>query len=244
MHRRSFLVSLVFIAFVVAAPLRAAEAKFVYLTSGQVDAPHLLAPPPARGSAEDAADLETTFRVYSARTPAEEAHGRNENKLTIFHFAPAIGSWFAAGKLPKTEALFKQLEAETKAVTDDAKNFFQRPRPYHVAPDRFPHSIEHEDPTHYSYPSGHSTRATVFAGLLAELFPERREAILATGRECGWLRVLGGVHYPTDIYAGRVLGQAIIRELLRAPAFQRDLAGVQAELTAAASVPAPVPSPR
>jgi acid phosphatase (class A) len=243
MHRRFFLAALVFVAFV-AAPLWAAEATFVYLIRGQIDAPHLLAPPPARGSAEDAADLETVFRVYSARTPAEEAHGRDENKLTIFHFAPAIGSWFVAGKLPKTEALFKQVEAEAKGVTDDAKNFFQRPRPYHVAPDRFPHSIEHEDPTHYSYPSGHSTRATVFAGLLAELLPDRREAILATGRECGWLRVLGGVHYPTDIYAGRVLGQAIVRELLRNPAFQRDFAGVQAELAAVAAATAPVPSLR
>lgn len=243
MHRRSFLVALVCLAFV-AAPLWAAEATFVYLTRGQIDAPHLLAPPPARGSAEDAADLETTFRVYTARTPAEEAHGRDENKLTIFHFAPAIGPWFGAGKLPKTEALFKQVEAEAKVVTDDAKNFFQRPRPYHVAPDRFPHSIEHEDPTHYSYPSGHSTRATVFAGLLAALLPDRREAILATGRECGWLRVEGGVHYPTDIYAGRVLGQAIVRELLRNPAFQRDFAGVQAELAAVAAATAPVPSLR
>jgi acid phosphatase (class A) len=120
-------------------------------------------------------------------------------------------------------------------VTDDAKNVFQRPRPYHVAPDRFPHSIEHESPTHYSYPSGHSTRATVFAGLLAELWPDQREAILATGRECGWLRVEGGVHYPTDIYADRVLGQAIVRELLRNPAFQRDFAAVRAELAAAAT---------
>jgi len=236
MHRRSFLLVCVCLAFV-AAPLRAAEARFVYLSPGQIDAPHLLAPPPVHGSAEDAADFETTFRVYSARTAAEEAHGRDENKLTIFHFAPAIGPWFVAGQLPKTEALFKQVEAETKAVTDDAKDVFQRPRPYHVAPDRFPHSIEHESPTHYSYPSGHSTRATVFAGLLAALLPEQREAILATGRECGWLRVEGGVHYPTDIYAGRVLGQAIVREMLRNPTFQRDFAATQAELATAAAAP-------
>ena len=78
------------------------------------------------------------------------------------------------GKFPRTEALFKEVEAEAKTVVDDSKKFFQRPRPYHVAPERFPHSIEHEDPTHYSYPSGHSTRGTIFAALLlAELFPDR-----------------------------------------------------------------------
>jgi acid phosphatase (class A) len=126
-----------------------------------------------------------------------------------------------------------EVEAEAKRVVDDSKRYFKRPRPYHVAPDRFPHSIEHEDPTHYSYPSGHSTRGTVFALLLAELFPEHREAILAKGREVGWLRVQGGVHYPTDIYAGRVLGQELARDFLRTEAFQRDLAAARAELAAA-----------
>ena len=98
---------------------------------------------------------------------------------------------------------------------------------------RFPDAIEHEERTDYSYPSGHSTRGTLFALLLAELFPDRREAILAKGRDSGWLRVQGGVHYPTDIYAGRVLGQALARKFLSSPAFQRDFAAAQAELQAA-----------
>jgi acid phosphatase (class A) len=69
--------------------------------------------------------------------------------------------------------------------------------------------------------------------LLAELFPDRKEAILATGRDIGWDRVLLGKHFPTDIYAGRVLGQAIVRELLANPAFQHDLAEAKAEMRAA-----------
>ena len=69
--------------------------------------------------------------------------------------------------------------------------------------------------------------------LLAELFPERKEAILAIGRNIGWDRVLIGKHFPTDIYAGRMLGQAIVRELLANPAFQHDLAEAKAEVQAA-----------
>jgi acid phosphatase (class A) len=85
----------------------------------------------------------------------------------------------------------------------------------------------------YGYPSAHSTRGTLQALLLAELFPEHKEALLEIGRELGWDRVLLGKHFPTDIYAGRVLGQALVRELEASPAFQRDLAEVKAEVQAA-----------
>jgi acid phosphatase (class A) len=220
-------------ALVLCAALLALRVSAAFLPAGTPDATALLAPPPVRNSAEDRLDLENTYAVHTSAAPAEIALGQDENKLTIFHFAPAIGPWFVSGKFPKTEALFKEVEAEAKQVTDESKKFFKRPRPYHVAPERFPHSIEHEDPTHYSYPSGHSTRGTVFALLLAELFPDRREAILAKGREAGWLRVQGGVHYPTDIQAGRVLGQELARDFLRSPEFQAGLAAARAELAAA-----------
>ncbi len=212
----------------------AAGLSAAYLPAGVPNATLLLAPPPATGSAEDKLDLANTLTVHQAATSAELARSADESKLTIFHFAPAIGPWFAPGKFPKTEALFKEVEAEAKKVTDEAKNYYQRPRPYHVAPNLFPHSVEHEDPTHYSYPSGHSTRGTVYALLLAELFPANRDALLAKARETGWLRVEGGVHYPTDIYAGRVLGQELARDFLASAQFEADLAAARAELAAAA----------
>lgn len=215
----------------VAAPLRAAEAK--YLSTGALDPVALLAPPPAPGSIEDRWELEATQRVYAAATPEQRARGLDEVKLTIFHFAPAIGPWFQPGKFPRTEALFAEVEKEAKAVTSVAKKHWQRIRPYHVAPTRFPQAIEHEERTDYSYPSGHSTRGTLFAALLGELMPEHRAALFAKGRETGWLRVLGGVHYPEDVFAGRVLGQALAREFLRSEKFQADLAAARAELEGA-----------
>jgi acid phosphatase (class A) len=68
--------------------------------------------------------------------------------------------------------------------------------------------------------------------VLAELFPEKREAILTIGRDIGWDRVLIGKHFPTDVYAGRVLGQAIVRELRANAAFEHDLANAKAEIAA------------
>jgi len=71
------------------------------------------------------------------------------------------------------------------------------------------------------------------AELLAELFPEQRDALIAEARDIGWHRVQIARHYPTDIYAGRVLAQAIVRKLNACAAFRQDLAAARAEITAA-----------
>jgi acid phosphatase (class A) len=211
------------------ASLRAEAQK--YLPDGQPDAIALLAPPPLAGSAEQAADLAETVAVHNGCPPDDAAAARAEKKFTLFTFAPAIGSFFQPGKLPRTEAFFRRVQKETEAVADTAKNYWQRPRPDVVDPGLA--ASEEEMEKSFSYPSGHSTRATVYALLLAELFPQQQEHILALGRNIGWRRVEIARHYPTDIYAGRALAQAIVRGFKDSPAFQRDFAEVKAELAAA-----------
>jgi acid phosphatase (class A) len=61
----------------------------------------LLAPPPVPGSGEEAADLASARAVFNGRAPAEEARAAKDSNLSIFLFAPAIGPFFEAGKLPK-----------------------------------------------------------------------------------------------------------------------------------------------
>ena len=91
----------------------------------------------------------------------------------MFLFAPAIGEFFERGKLPKTEELFEKVKMNISHAVDDPKKHWQRRRPYEVdAALRFG-----QPETNASYPSGHSTRGTVYAMMFAELFPERREAI-------------------------------------------------------------------
>jgi acid phosphatase (class A) len=211
----------------ITAPLCAQEPQ--YLTPGHPDAVQLLPPPPAAGSAEQAADLASTIAISKARSTNDEALAESEVKTSVFSFARVIGPYFSAERLPRTDAFFKSILKETKEVVDTSKDVWKRPRPYSVEPSLAVGKIEKD----YSYPSGHSTCGTVFALLLAEILPEQREQILAHGRSIGWHRVQMGRHYPTDIYAGRTLGQAIVRELKRSSAFSRDLAEVKAEITAA-----------
>jgi acid phosphatase (class A) len=215
----------------VAAPLLA---ESHYLTPGHPDGAALLAPPPAPGSAEEAADLASARTVFKARTPAEEARAFKDSSLSIFLFAPAIGPFFQAGTFPKTEALFQKVKTDIAEPLDKTKEHWKRRRPYQMDSQLTLGRPEKS----FGYPSGHATRGTVQALLLAELFPEQKEAILAIGRDIGWDRVLIGKHFPTDIHAARVLGQAIVREFLANPAFQRDLAEAKAEVqTRAAARP-------
>ncbi|HNR71179.1 MAG TPA: phosphatase PAP2 family protein [Verrucomicrobiota bacterium] len=203
-------------------------AESYYLPDGRPDGVALLAPPPLPGSAEETADLQTVRTVFQGRTEAEKEHAFKSASLSIFLYAPAIGPFFQPGKFPKVEALFQKVRKDISAPLDRTKKHWKRRRPYELDPQLALGRPE----TTFSYPSGHSTRGTVQALLLAELFPKQREAILAIGRQIGWDRVLIGKHFPTDIHAARTLGQAIAREFLASPAFQRDLAEAQAEVRA------------
>jgi acid phosphatase (class A) len=200
-----------------------------YFTPGHLDGIALLTPPPAPGSAEQAADLASARAVFRARTEAEKERAFRDANISLFNFAPIIGPVFQPGKLPKTEALFEQVKKDIKDAINTPKNFYKRKRPYQVDPTL---DLGKPEPS-YSYPSGHSTRGMLQALMLAEIFPEKRDAILEFGRTIGWDRVLIGKHFPTDVVAGRVLAQAIMRELMSNPEFQKAIAEAKAEAQAA-----------
>jgi acid phosphatase (class A) len=200
-----------------------------YLTPGHPDGVALLAPPPVAGSEEETADLVSVRKVFEGRTSEEKERANKDSKIAFSLFTAPIGPAFQLSKLPKTEALLVEVKDEIGDVIDKAKNHFKRKRPYQLDPQL---SEGAPEPS-FSYPSGHSTRGTVYSMIIAELFPEHREAVLQIGRNIGWDRVLIGKHFPTDIYAGRVVGKAIVNELMSNPAFQKDLAEAKAEIASA-----------
>jgi acid phosphatase (class A) len=203
-----------------------------YIATGKFDSIALLAPPPIPGSAEQAADLASARAIFKGRTPTDEARALKHLKLTIFNFTPAVGDFFQPGKFPRVEQFFEDLKQEAKEEIFNPKDHWRRTRPYDVDKDLNLGEPEKS----FSYPSGHSTQGMLAALVLAEIFPEKREALLAIGREMGWDRVIIGKHYPTDVYAGRVLAQNFVQQLLATPSFQKDLTEVKAELRAAAKL--------
>jgi acid phosphatase (class A) len=191
-----------------------------------VDAVKLLPAPPAVGSAENQEELGLLRRIQKHRTLEEIERCRSEVKLEISAFQPLFGSWFTAENLPEMQKLLKQVHKESKSISDSAKKQFNRPRPY-LADARIAPVLDKEDEP--SYPSGHATRGMLYALILCEIAPEKKDAILDRGREIGWDRVIAGVHYPSDVVAGRTLGQAIMQSLWSDPSFREQLDKVKSE---------------
>jgi acid phosphatase (class A) len=213
-----------------ALPSHSAKAdKLNFLDAGKPAAATLLPPPPLMDSPEQAADMDEVRAVYHAASDADKQAAYAEKKFTVFNFTGAVGSFFVETNLPKTAAFFAKVQADAETVTDLGKDYFHRPRPYVTDTNLANGKLEKS----FSYPSGHSTESMVLALVLADLIPDKHDAIIAHARLMGWHRVQIARHYPTDIYAGRVLAQAIVKQMKKDDDYQKDFAMVKSEIAAA-----------
>ena len=98
--------------------------------------------------------------------------------------------------------------------------------------------------TNASYPSGHAMAGWAWGLVLGELAPGKASGLLEAGRAIGDSRVICGVHYLSDVEAGRMLGAAMVAREHATPAFRADFAAAKAELakTKAAAVPGSCPA--
>jgi acid phosphatase (class A) len=204
--------------------------------AGTFDLRRLLPPPPAAGSAEQRAELDTMLRIQMQRTPAEVEKARADAAVSVFRFADALANppEFDARSLPLTAALFRDVENEESGVMEPAKAGFARPRPFTAEPRLSPVL---ERPRSGSYPSGHSTFGYASGLVLADMVPERRAEILARASEYAHNRVVAGVHYPSDVQAGQLAGTALAAMLFACPHFRAEERAATAELRQALHLP-------
>jgi acid phosphatase (class A) len=212
----------------------APQLKPHYLSPDAINIVDLLPEPPAVDSAEHQEELNLLIKLQRVRTPADIARATTEEKhLTVFDFADVLGPNFTPERCPKTAAFFKSaLQADLSYFNKLAKNHWNRPRPY---TDPRVHSLFIEKDG--SYPSGHSIRATLFGEVLAALVPEQRSAIIVRSQQMGWDREIAGVHFPSDIYAGRILGKALASKLMANPEVAAQLEALKSELQQALAAP-------
>lgn len=85
------------------------------------------------------------------------------------------------------------------------KDFTHRTRPFVAHPAIHPLYVVHSS----SFPAGHAATAFAAAVLLSIAAPRLAPAFLALAALIGASRVYVGVHYPTDVLAGALLGAAV-----------------------------------
>jgi acid phosphatase (class A) len=215
---------LIFAAFGLAAcaarPARYVTPAAFYLSEAAAQSV-TLAPPPAAGSAEDRSDLAIVHEWQAKRSPQECARAAAETDPVYDSFFGAI-SPFPRPMPAAAEEFFQRVRADTFHIGDRLKRKYDRTRPYGRDAALHP-CIRPPKGDRYSYPSGHSTLSRVLGLVLSDLVPARRSEFLARADEVALDRVIGGVHHPSDIAAGKRLADVIYAELRQSPGFLADL---------------------
>ena len=205
-------------------------ARQYYALSSEIDLIHVLSPPPATDSPQGRMDLQAVLEAQRARTPAEVESARADACLSIIRFANVMGPGFEAANLPFTITFFEHVCSDSRYSIQAAKKYFNRPHPSVTDHDLSPIVPQS---TNSSYPSGHATFAYVTAILLADMVPEKAPGIFARAAVYANNRLIGGVHYPTDLEAGRISASVIDNALLHDPCFIVDFAQSNAEVRSA-----------
>ncbi|WP_288586824.1 phosphatase PAP2 family protein [uncultured Methylobacterium sp.] len=212
-----------------------------YLADGALDAAAILPPPPKPGSAAHAADAATYAATRAlAGTPRwalATADIPSGIAALLGHFSCPAGRRLDPVRLPVLAGLLARVRRDVVTVVRDAKAHFARPRP-HLGNDALlcgPRSRALDESL--AYPSGHATEGWTFGLVLAALMPERAAPVLARARVYGESRIVCGVHWASDVEAGRLAGSALFAALIGDAAFRVDLERARAEFADAATVP-------
>lgn len=173
--------------------------------------------PPAAGSQAENDDLVVLRWLQKSRTPLQVASSWILLDRDLNRFSSALGIDLSQSAPHLAKGLNAFLHPVNQAK-EAIKNDYRRPRPFVAHPELVPCLPRERG---FSFPSGHSTWYRAASLLLANLVPERRDRLDWIGRQGGFNRSLCGVHYPSDVRAGDLLGEAAARQVLATEAWQR-----------------------
>jgi acid phosphatase (class A) len=201
----------------------------------RIDSLALSPPPPVAGSAAFARDEAVAKAALALQGGGrwDLAVGDADLKLpgAAQSFACALGVRLDPERAPRLFGLLGRTISDLGQSTSAAKIRYMRPRPFTVdgAPSctpQFDAGLRRDG----SYPSGHSAVGWGWGLILAELAPDRADALVARGRAFGQSRVICNVHWQSDVEEGRMVAAAVVARLHGDPQFRSDLEAARAEV--------------
>jgi acid phosphatase (class A) len=194
-----------------------------WLPEGQQYDPKLgcrVPPPPARDSAEEREDFVVLHDWQDKRTPEECARADSENKITFSVFFGKPNGTLSAPEIATLSKIFEKTQLSAGEAADAEKKRWRRPRPFVTDPRIRP--CVYVSPLSLAYPSGHTTIAATFGYVLSHLMPERSSEFEARADQIALDRVIGGVHHPSDIRAGKICAAQLFEALSENPEYLHD----------------------
>jgi acid phosphatase (class A) len=209
-----------------------------YLQPHQLpDSLALLPPPPAAGSAALALDEEVYRAARKLKDTPRWALAHRDAELRFPQaaevFSCTLDMPISAEATPHLNMLLRRLRMDASRANDKVKDHYKRPRPFAAKAE--PSCTPAEEPTMKpdSYASGHASIGWAWALSLAEIVPDRADALFARGYAFGRNRAICGVHWHSDVEAGRIIGAATVSRLHAEPVYLAQLALARKEIEAA-----------
>lgn len=202
-----------------------------YLSKAAFDARDHVPPPPARNSPEAEKDRQIFLATRALKdTPRwSMAQADNAEERILESYACALGYTPTRETNPKLAAMMLRMSRDVRSAVAGPKMKYRRARPYFG--ESGPICIKRSLGLALSpdYPSGHATWGWTVGLLLAEVAPDRADAILTRARGYGESRVICGVHNASSVEAGKHNAENLFAALWGSEAFKTDLAAARAE---------------
>lgn len=196
----------------------------------------ILPPPPAQDSLRTKLELGEILTIQVTRTPAIEARAIADDRTEdVWRFADAIDNpKFTKENLPKFSSFMARVGRTAYVLSESAKKIWNRPRPY-----IWSDLVKPLAPLSKTgaYPSGHTTFGTLDGIVLSNMLPERRAAIMSRAWEYGQNRIVAGMHYSSDVEAGRIAGSVIAATIANDDDYKAEFEAAKAELRSNLGLP-------
>ncbi|WP_425488723.1 acid phosphatase [Methylobacterium brachythecii] len=199
----------------------------------------ILPPPPGGHTAGESADRAvynmTRAMVGTPRWDLATSDVAEGSEALLENMSCVLARRLDPKRVPTLITMLDRARLDLVRAVRAPKRHYRRLRPFvgNEAPicvARDPHLSDS-----FSYPSGHATQGWAYALIMASLLPEKATPLLLRGRLYGESRVVCGVHWMSDVVAGRTNASIVVAALMGDAGFRADLDKARAELKAALS---------
>jgi len=132
---------------------------------------------------------------------------RNKSDVDFFYLTDndipiAFQSIIKPNEMKKEDMIQIIMYPEVINIIMKYKNIYNRARPSQIAPDIINEEngilLSSKSANTPAYPSGHAFQAYYLSKILSKKFPERKDEIMKIAKRIGDIRIIGGLHYPSD----------------------------------------------
>lgn len=195
----------------------------------------LLSPPPAEATQAALADLEAHEAGRLLRETDRWRVARQDNELhfpeAARSFACVLGIEISQESTPHLTTLMRRTLADAGRSTYKAKEAYMRVRPFAaLGEESCVPEAEAMLASDGSYPSGHAAVGWAWGLVLTGLVPEKGDELLQRGHAFAESRRICGVHWQSDVDAGRLMGAATYARLQADPVFKAQAKLAQEEV--------------